>query len=71
LPNFRLPGDVSASKRYWEEDIVEPAIEVSPQGTIAVSDMAGTGYAIKPDLIKKLTVRTETIGVGTHSISGG
>jgi O-succinylbenzoate synthase len=71
LPNFRLPGDVSASKRYWEEDIVEPAIEVSPEGTIALSDMAGRGYAIKPDLIKKLTVRTETIGIGTQSISGG
>ena len=61
LPNFRLPGDVSASKRYWVEDIVEPEIEVSPRGTIAVSDAPGTGYAIKRDLIEKLTVRTETI----------
>src|SRR6266700_907798 len=61
LPNFRLPGDVSASKRYWEEDLVEPEVEVSPRGTIGVSDPPGTGYAIKGDLIQKLTVRTETI----------
>lgn len=61
LPNFRLPGDVSASKRYWNEDIVEPEIEVSASGAIAVSDAPGTGYAIKKDLIEKLTVRTEII----------
>jgi o-succinylbenzoate synthase len=59
LPNFRLPGDVSASARYWAEDIVEPEIEVSPRGTIAVSNEAGRGYAIKKDLIEKLTVRKE------------
>jgi o-succinylbenzoate synthase len=61
LPNFRLPGDVSASKRYWKEDIIEPEVEVSPQGTIAVSDQAGTGYRIREDLIERLTVRKETI----------
>jgi len=61
LPNFRLPGDVSASKRYWAEDIVHPEIEVSPRGTISVTDAEGTGYEVKTDLINKLTVRTETI----------
>src|SRR5215470_10721497 len=61
LPNFRLPGDVSASKRYWAEDIVEPEIRVSSRGTIPVSDEPGTGYEIRQDLIEKLTVRTETI----------
>jgi O-succinylbenzoate synthase len=61
LPNFRLPGDVSASKRYWAEDIVHPEIEVSPRGTISVTDAAGTGYEVKTDLINKLSVRTETI----------
>jgi o-succinylbenzoate synthase len=61
LPNFRLPGDVSASKRYWEEDMVEPEIEVSPRGTIAVRNQPGAGYEIKKDLIQKLTVRMETI----------
>ncbi|HKD01122.1 MAG TPA: o-succinylbenzoate synthase [Terriglobales bacterium] len=61
LENFRLPGDVSASRRYWKEDIIEPEVEVSPQGTIAISDSPGTGYRIREDLIKKLTVREETI----------
>ena len=62
LQNFRLPGDVSASRRYWKEDIIEPEVEVSPQGTIAVRDEPGTGYHIREDLIEKLTVRKETIG---------
>lgn len=61
LPNFTLPGDVSASKRYWAEDIVDPEIEVRPNGTIALSKQAGLGYQIKNDLIEKLTVRKETI----------
>ena len=61
LPNFRLPGDVSASQRYWTEDIVDPEIEVSPQGTISVSDKPGTGYDVKKDLVEKLTVRKEII----------
>jgi O-succinylbenzoate synthase len=61
LPNFRLPGDVSASKRYWAEDIVEPEIEVSSRGTIPVSHTPGTGYEAKQNLINKLTVRIETI----------
>ena len=66
LPNFRLPGDVSASKRYWAEDIVEPEIEVLPQGIISVSDAPGTGYEIKKDLIRRLTVREETLRSTPH-----
>jgi O-succinylbenzoate synthase len=61
LENFRLPGDVSASKRYWQEDIIEPEVEVSREGTIAVKDEPGTGYRVREDLIQKLTVRCETI----------
>jgi len=61
LANFSLPGDVSASKRYWKEDIIEPEVEVSPQGMIAVSDAPGTGYKVRKDLIEKLTVRKETL----------
>jgi o-succinylbenzoate synthase len=61
LENFRLPGDVSASKRYWKEDIIDPEVQVLPNGTIPVRDEPGTGYAIKEDLIEKLTVRKETL----------
>ncbi len=67
LENFRLPGDVSASKRYWKEDIVEPEILVSPEGTIAVSSQPGTGYQIREDLIEKLTVRKETISANAET----
>lgn len=61
LENFRLPGDVSASKRYWKEDIIEPEVEITPRGTIEIKDDAGTGYRLRADLIEKLTVRKETI----------
>src|SRR3984957_5131875 len=61
LQNFRLPGDVSASKRYWKEDVIDPEVQVSPAGTIAIRDDPGTGYAIKEDLIEKLTTRKETL----------
>lgn len=61
LPNFTLPGDVSASKRYWHEDIVEPEVKVSSQGTIAVKDEPGMGYQIKTGLIESLTVRKKVI----------
>lgn len=61
LPNFSLPGDVSASKRYWKEDIIDPEVEVSPEGLITVPDAPGRGYVVKPDLIERLTVRKETI----------
>jgi o-succinylbenzoate synthase len=61
LPNFTLPGDVSASKRYWKEDIIEPAVEVSAQGTIQVPESAGRGFHVRKDLIERLTVRKEVI----------
>jgi O-succinylbenzoate synthase len=61
LPSFTLPGDVSASKRYWKEDIVEPAVEVSPTGTIKVPTVPGSGFEVKRDLIEKLTVRKSEI----------
>ena len=61
LNNFSLPGDVSASKRYWKEDIIEPEVTVSAKGTIKVSDAPGTGYRVREDLIEKLTVRKERV----------
>jgi o-succinylbenzoate synthase len=61
LENFRLPGDVSASKRYWKEDLIEPEVEVTPRGTIVIRDDPGIGYRVREDLIEKLTVRKETL----------
>jgi O-succinylbenzoate synthase len=61
LPNFSLPGDVAASKRYWEEDIIDPEVVVSPQGTIRVPASPGIGYEPRLDRIDKLTARKERL----------
>jgi len=61
LENFTLPGDVSASARYWLEDIVEPEITVSQAGEIAIPDTPGRGYEVRTELVERLTVRKETI----------
>ena len=61
LPNFVLPGDVSASKRYWKRDIVFPPIEVTPAGTIQVRDQPGFGYEIDRDYLESLVVRREEL----------
>ena len=62
LENFSLPGDVSASARYWVEDIVHPPVEVSAEGQIAQRDLT-PGYYVKEDLIERLTVRSEIFSV--------
>jgi o-succinylbenzoate synthase len=60
LPNFVLPGDVSASKRYWKRDIICPEVEVSSKGTIRVPNGPGLGYEIDHDFLKQATAREET-----------
>ena len=62
LPGFSLPGDVSASQRYWSEDIIEPPVEVTEKGTIRVPETPGLGYAVKRDRIEKITVRRSNWG---------
>jgi o-succinylbenzoate synthase len=61
LPNFILPGDVSASKRYWKRDVVRPEITVSTGGTISLNDNPGFGYEIDHEYLDSITVRRETI----------
>jgi O-succinylbenzoate synthase len=61
LPNFTLPGDVTASARYWTEDIIEPEVTVSSQGTIRVPPGPGIGYEPRRERIEKLTVRKERL----------
>ncbi|MEW6209884.1 MAG: o-succinylbenzoate synthase [Acidobacteriota bacterium] len=60
---FTLPGDVSASKRYWEEDIIEPPVTVSERGTIKAPTSAGIGYEVNEKRIESLTVRREEVGL--------
>ena len=61
LAGYTMPGDVSASKRYWHEDVVEPAIEVSPEGTITAPEGPGIGFDVQPTRIEKITKRISTI----------
>ena len=61
LPNFILPGDVSASKRYWKRDIIKPPVEVSSHGTITAPDQPGFGYALDLDFLDSITVRKEML----------
>jgi O-succinylbenzoate synthase len=61
LPGFTLPGDVSASARYWEEDIIEPPVTVSREGTIKAPTGDGIGYEVNEARVEALTVRRETV----------
>lgn len=60
LENFTLPGDVSASRRYWTRDIIQPPVEVTPSGTIVLRDERGFGYALDMDFLASVRVRQET-----------
>ena len=61
LPNFSLPGDVSASSRYWEQDLIEPEVTVNAKGEIVVPATAGRGFEVQRDRIEALTVRRQTL----------
>ena len=69
LPNFSLPGDVSASKRYWAEDIIEPEVEVSSEGEITVPTGIGSGYTVLRERIEALTVRRQTVKAGARVLA--
>ncbi|HJZ81407.1 MAG TPA: o-succinylbenzoate synthase [Pyrinomonadaceae bacterium] len=61
LPGFNLPGDVSASARYWEEDIIDPPVTVSPAGTINAPSAPGIGFEVNEARVEALTVRREIV----------
>jgi O-succinylbenzoate synthase len=61
LPGFSLPGDVSASKRYWKQDIIEPEVTVDKNGRIKAPAGPGIGYEVNQSLIDKLTLRRELV----------
>ncbi len=61
LPNFTLPGDVSASKRYWSRDIINPPVETTPLGTIVVREEPGFGYQLDREFLDSITARRESI----------
>jgi O-succinylbenzoate synthase len=57
LSGFTLPGDVSASERYYEEDTIVPPVTVTPNGTIRVPANPGIGYELNWERIRRATVR--------------
>jgi O-succinylbenzoate synthase len=63
LSGFTLPGDVSASKRYWHEDVIEPAVEVTENGTIIAPETPGIGFEVRRERIDKLTARRRIVTI--------
>ena len=62
LPNFRLPGDIAASRRYYAEDLIDPAIDVNADGTVSVPDRgAGIGVSIVAERVDRATLRRTEI----------
>jgi O-succinylbenzoate synthase len=62
LDNFQLPGDISASSRYWESDIIEPEVVVE-RGEITVSNRPGIGYDVSREKLEKVTVNVITLTI--------
>ncbi len=61
LPNFSLPGDIAASKRYFDPDLIDPPIEVASDGTIGVPTGPGLGVTIRADRLEGATLRRTVI----------
>jgi O-succinylbenzoate synthase len=62
LPNFKLPGDLSPSARYWAQDIVEPEWTMDAEGMVRVPlDRPGIGVTVAVDRVEALTVRCEVL----------
>ena len=62
LPGFTIPGDLSPSARYWEQDVVTPEWTMNSEGIVAVpSDKPGLGVTVDVDRVESLTVRTQTL----------
>lgn len=61
LPNFTLPGDIAASRRYYQPDLIDPPIEVRADGTIAVPDGPGLGVHIVTERVDRVTERVTVI----------
>ncbi|MFS0864437.1 o-succinylbenzoate synthase [Fredinandcohnia sp. 179-A 10B2 NHS] len=59
LANFTIPGDISASSRYWEKDIINPSVIVE-NGTIKVPREPGIGYEVNREHLRKITKVSKT-----------
>jgi O-succinylbenzoate synthase len=61
LPNFSLPGDIAASKRYYQPDLIDPPIDIAADGTIKVPTEPGIGVNIVRERIDQATLRHLTL----------
>jgi len=61
LPNFVFPHDISASRRYYKEDIVEPPFDITDEGVIPVPEGPGIGVEVLEDRIQKATRRHKVL----------
>ena len=61
LANFSMPGDIAASRRYYVPDLIEPPIEVAPDGTIPVPTGPGIGVTIVPDRVEQATAQRASL----------
>jgi len=61
LKGFTLPGDISASSRYFARDIIQPEVTVAPDGTVTVPDTVGLGFDVDLDFVGALTETREYI----------
>ncbi len=61
LPGFTLPGDISASDRYYAEDITNERFVLNPESTISVPDSPGLGVTINHQSLEKVTLAKKTI----------
>jgi O-succinylbenzoate synthase len=62
LPNFTLPGDIAASRRYFAPDLIEPGIEVSADGLVTVPAGPGIGVTVDWDRVNAATIETLAVG---------
>ena len=65
---FVWPGDVSASQRYWDEDIIEPEVQVQPNGFIRVPQTPGLGYEIRERRVREMTVSQDSYSARPESV---
>jgi len=59
LPGFKIPGDISETARYWEDDITIEKVEIF-QGLISVPDQLGNGFNINREVLERLTMSQQS-----------
>jgi O-succinylbenzoate synthase len=70
LPNFKLPGDVSATKRYWKEDIINEVFELNKDGSMTVPTGPGLGVTVNEKALDKVTIRKEMYRANEKKVVG-